>query len=59
MTSALPHGVEEEEKEILSFISSLVYLAYLALGFIYFANQKRTGGDTENTLLILKMAESP
>lgn len=47
------------ERGILSLISSLVYLAYLALGFIYYANQKRTGEDTENTLLILKMAESP
>lgn len=58
MTAALPPGVQEGEQEILSLISFLVYLAYLALGFIYYANQKRTGEDTENTLIILKMAKS-
>lgn len=49
MTSALLHGMEEKEQEILSLISFLVYLAYLALGFIYYANnQKRTEEDREH-----------
>lgn len=44
--------------EVLSLISLPTYSAYLVLGLIYYADQERTGGGLESTLISLKMAKS-